>query len=189
MADLVRVIDGQTIWPYSLSRLRFDEPSRSFSNNPSDRELAHYGCFRVRPTQSPSPDPAQEKVIEVMPIEADGAWVQQWQLVELSEAEKLAYYQATHPPRWLEFGAAVTAMAEINMLLGQALQAAPALAMALPVGLGKAADGDARVFLGAWQSARGAGLVNAELVSGLQMLATQYDLPADFVSGLAEVQQ
>jgi hypothetical protein len=52
------------------------------------------------------------------------------------------------------------------------------------VGLGKAADGDNRVFLGAWQNAKALGLVPAELVQGIQALAIQYDLPADFVGGL-----
>jgi hypothetical protein len=52
------------------------------------------------------------------------------------------------------------------------------------VGLGKAADGDSRVFLGAWQNAKALGLVPAELIEGIQMLATQYDLPAEFVGGL-----
>jgi hypothetical protein len=45
------------------------------------------------------------------------------------------------------------------------------------------------VFLSAWQTARGLGLISAELVAGLQMLATQYDLPPEFVAGLAGPQQ
>lgn len=187
MSNLIRVLDSQTVWPYSLGQLRTDEPSRSFSNSPSDAELAEYGVFRVEPQPQPSYDPATEKVIEVHPIGADGVWQQAWEVVELSDAEKEAYYRATHPPRWLEFGQAVTAMAEINSMLGQALTAAPALAMALPVGLGKAADGDSRVFLSAWQSACAAGLASPELVTALQMLATQHDLPAEFVAGLGEV--
>jgi hypothetical protein len=53
--------------------------------------------------------------------------------------------------------------------------------------LGKAADGDSRVFLGAWQSATALGLVPAELVAGIQALAVACDLPAEFIAGL-EVQ-
>lgn len=189
MADLVRVKDGQTIWPYSLGQLRADEPSRSFSSSPSDAELAWYDCFRVKPTPQPAVDLAAEKVIEAQPIGQDGVWLQQWQVVELSDAEKEAHYRATHPPRWLEFGEAVQAQPAINALLGQALQSAPALAMALSVGLGKAADGDSRVFLAAWQTARGLGLVAPELVQSLQMLATGYDLPPEFIAGLGGPQQ
>lgn len=63
---------------------------------------------------------------------------------------------------------------------------APALAMALSVGLGKAADGDSRVFLSAWQTARGQGLVSSGLVEALQIMATAHDLPAEFVAGLGD---
>jgi hypothetical protein len=176
-------------WPYSLAQLRIDEPSRSFSASPSAAELAHYEVFRVQPQRQPAYDPATHKAVEVQPALVDGQWVQQWELVELTPEEAEAYYRATHPPRWVEFGNAVLADAGINTLLATALQQAPALAMALSVGLGKAADGDSRVFLSAWQTARGAGLVSAELVTGLQLTATQYDLPPEFIAGLAGPQQ
>jgi hypothetical protein len=55
----------------------------------------------------------------------------------------------------------------------------------LEVGLGQAANGDSRVFLQAWQSAKALGLVPAELVQGIQMLATAHDLPPEFVGGLS----
>jgi len=76
----------------------------------------------------------------------------------------------------------------INALIGAALQVAPALAMALSVGLGKAADGDSRVFMEAWTAARGAGLISAELIATLQAAGAQYHLPAEFIAALgAEV--
>lgn len=183
---MIRVLEGSTIWPYSLNQLRADEPSRSFSASPSDAELALYGVFRVQPQPQPAYDLAEQKVIETAPALVDGSWQQAWELVQLTDAEKEAYYRATHPPRWLEFGAAVQGMAVINTMLAAALEAAPALAMALSVGLGKAADGDSRVFLSAWQTARGQGLVSAGLVEALQIMATAHDLPAKFVAGLGD---
>ena len=185
MANLVRVKDEAVIWPYSLGRLRLDEPAQSFSWSPSDAELAYYNVFRVEPTDPPVADPAVEKVIQATPIEIDGKWTQQWELVPLSPEEQAAYHAATHPPRWLEFGQVVQASAEINALLGKALIDAPALAMALSVGLGKAADGDSRIFLAAWNSALGLGLINDELITLMQGAAQAHDLPAEFVAGLA----
>lgn len=181
---MIRVLEGQTIWPYSLFRLREDEPSRSFSFNPSDAELAHYGVFRLVPQPHPEHDPATHRVQEVHPVERDGIWLQEWELIPLTDDEREAYWRATNPPRWMEFGAAVQALPEINSMLGAALTAAPALAMAQAVGLGKAADGDSRVFLTAWSAARATGLVSAELVQALQQLAAAHDLPADFVAAL-----
>lgn len=183
---MIRVLEGSTIWPYSLSQLRADEPSRSFSASPSDAELAFYGVFRVQPQPQPAYDPAEQRVTEAAPALVDGSWQQAWELVELTDAERETYYRATHPPRWLEFGAAVQGMSAINTMLAAALEAAPALAMALSVGLGKAADGDSRVFLSAWQAARGQGLVSTGLVEALQLLATAHDLPAEFVAGLGD---
>lgn len=183
---MIRLIDGQVRWPYSLGQLRADEPSRSFSSSPSDAELAEYGVFRVQPTSQPAYDPSTHRVVEVQPVEVDGSWQQAWQLVELTPEEAEAHYRATHQPRWLEFGAVVQATPEINTMLGRALQEVPALAMALSVGLGKAADGDSRVFLSAWQAGRDAGLISAELVTQIQQLATAHDLPPEFVAGLGE---
>ena len=185
MANLVRVKDGAVIWPYSLGQLRLDEPAQSFSWAPSNAELAHYSCYRVQPSTPPVVDPAIEKVVQVTPIEIDGVWTQQWNVVALTTEEQTAYQSQQHPPRWLEFGRMVQSSPEINALLGQALQNAPALAMALSVGLGKAADGDARVFSGAWSAAMVAGLITPELIALTQDIATAHDLPAKFITSLA----
>jgi hypothetical protein len=119
----------------------------------------------------------------VEPVEDGGQWLQQWEVVELTPEEQEAYYRATHPPRWIEFWAALPS--DVDALLAAARAASPRLELGLGVGLGKAADGDSRVFLAAWQSAKALGLVPAELVQGIQMLATAHDLPAEFVGGLA----
>jgi len=90
----------------------------------------------------------------------------------------------TPEPRWVDFGAATMAMPEINVMLGAVLAAAPGLYGGLIVGLQQASQGDSRVFLTSWQSAYAMGLVNSELIATVQQLAADYDLPADFVSGL-----
>jgi len=185
MANLVRLKDGAVVWPYSLGQLRLEEPAQSFSWSPSDAELAYYGVYCVEPSDPPIADPAVEKVIQATPIKIDGKWVQQWELAPLTPEEQAAYHTATHPPRWLEFGQVVQTEPRINALLGKALVDAPALAMALSVGLGKAADGDSRIFLAAWNSALGLGLINAELITLMQGAAQAHDLPTAFVAGLA----
>lgn len=185
MSDLIRL--NPIRWPYSLAQLRIDEPTRSFSPAPSDREYAEFDCYRKQSQPQPSYDPATHKVVEVQPALVDGQWLQQWELVALTEAEAEAYYRATHPPQWIAFWAALPP--DVDTLLNAAQAASPRLALSLGVGLGKAADGDSRVFLGAWQSARSLGLISAELVTAVQMLATQHDLPAEFVAGLGQQQE
>ena len=85
--SMIRILDGSTVWPYSLSQLRADEPSRSFSNRPSAAELAIYGVFRVQATAAPEYDPATHRVVELPPVLTDGQWQQAWELVELTDAE------------------------------------------------------------------------------------------------------
>jgi hypothetical protein len=183
----LRIVDGQLVWPYSISRLRADEPSVSIWNNPGDVFLAQYGMFHPEATTAPEIDPAAEKVQQVEPIEQDGEWRQQWAVVALSEAEAADYYRATHPPRWLEFGAVVMALPAIKALLNGGIAAGETpLALGLAVGLGKAADGDSRVFMNTWHQACAAGLIPPELITNMQMLATAHDLPAEFIAGLAK---
>jgi hypothetical protein len=179
-SDLIRL--NPLRWPYSLQQLRTDEPSRSFSSSPSERELAHYGVFRVVPQEQPEFDPAVEKVQEVAPVETDGQWLQQWELIELTPEEQEAYYRANNPPRWIEFWTALPD--EVDELLEAAGAVKRRLEHGLSVGLGQAAQGDSRVFLGSWQQAKSLGLIPPELVAGVQGLAVALDLPAEFVGGL-----
>ena len=183
MSDLIRL--NPIRWPYSLGQLRIDEPSRSFSVAPSTAELAHYDVLRVAPQEQPEFDPAVERVQEAAPIEADGQWLQQWEVVDLTAEEQEAYYRATHPPRWIEFWDALPA--DVDDLLEAARAVKVRLELGLAVGFGQAVQGDSRSFLAAWQSARSLGLVPTELVTGIQALAVAYDLPAEFMAGL-EVQ-
>jgi len=141
--------------------------------------------FRVVPQEQPEFDPAVERVQEVAPIEDGGQWLQQWELVPLTEAEQEAYYRANNPPRWIEFWAALPA--DVDALLAAARAASQRLGASLEIGLGKAADGDSRVFLASWQQAKSLGLIPPELVAGVQALAVAFDLPAEFVHGLGDL--
>lgn len=179
----LRIINGQVVWPYSLNQLRQDEPTKSFSSSPSDRELEAFQFIYPEAAIAPDPDPAAEKVAEVQPLEINGQWVQQWEVVALTVDEAAAYYRATHPPRWIAFNEALPG--DVNTLLQHAQSLDHRLYGGLMVGLGKAADGDSRVFLGAWQKASAAGLIPPEMVAGLQSLAAAHDLPAEFIAGLA----
>jgi len=169
-------------WPYSVAQLRLDEPSRSISVSPRAEELAHYGVFRVTPQAQPEFDPAVERVQEVAPVEADGQWLQQWEAIELTPEEQEAVYRAHNPPRWIEFWAALPD--EVDELLEAAGAVKRRLEHGLSVGLGQAAQGDSRVFLGSWQQAKALGLIPPELVAGVQELAVAFDLPAEFIGGL-----
>ena len=88
-------------------------------------------------------------------------------------------------PRWVDFSAIVMSLPAINVMLGAVLQAAPGLYGGLVVGLQNASEGDSRVFLNSWNAAFAMGLLSAELITTVQEIAGEYDLPAAFIDALA----
>jgi len=104
-----------------------------------------------------------------------------------SQADAEAFFEINgqSTAQWVAFGAVLLADPSVNQMLGAALSAAPAVAMSISVGLGKAADGDSRVFMMSWAGAHGLGLISPELIAHVQSLAAAYDLPAEFITGLA----
>ena len=87
-------------------------------------------------------------------------------------------------PRWVEFSAAIMALPAINVMLGAVLQAAPGLYGGLVVGLQQASEGDSRVFLNSWHAAIAMALVSEELITTVQGVAAEYDLPQEFIDAL-----
>jgi hypothetical protein len=48
-----------------------------------------------------------------------------------------------------------------------------------------ASEGDSRVFLNSWNAAYAMGLLSAELITTVQEIAGEYDLPESFIEALA----
>ena len=88
-------------------------------------------------------------------------------------------------PRWVDFSAAIMAMPAINVMLGAVLQAAPGLYGGLVVGLQNASEGDSRVFVNSWTASYAMGLLSAELITTVQGVAGEFDLPQEFIGALA----
>jgi hypothetical protein len=88
-------------------------------------------------------------------------------------------------PRWVDFSAAIMAMPAVNVMLGAVLQAAPGLYGGLVVGLQNASEGDSRVFLNSWHAAIAMMLVSEELITTVQQIAGEYDLPQEFIDALS----
>lgn len=82
----VRLINGVPT-AYSLSQLRADFANTSFPAEPSDELLAAYSVYPLTETARPNYDPLTEKPTETTPVEVDGVWTQQWQVVALTEDE------------------------------------------------------------------------------------------------------
>ena len=105
----------------------------------------------------------------------DAVWVNgQWEIPE-----------PVIVPRWVDFSSAIMALPAANLMLGAVLQAAPGLYGGLVVGLQNASEGDSRVFLNSWNAAYAMELISPALITTVQELATEYDLPETFIDSLA----
>ena len=109
---------------------------------------------------------------------ADAVWGNgQWEIPELVIV-----------PCWVDFSAAIMGLPVINIMLGTVLQAAPGLYGGLVVGLQNASEGDSRVFLNSWNAAYELGLLPTDLISTVQEIAAQYELPVEFIDALSPVE-
>ena len=87
-------------------------------------------------------------------------------------------------PRWVDFSAVIMALPSVNLMLGEVVQNAPGLYGGLVVGLQNASEGDSRVFLNSWNAAYTMGLISPELITTIQEIAGEYDLPEAFIVAL-----
>jgi hypothetical protein len=88
-------------------------------------------------------------------------------------------------PRWVDFSGVIMALPSVNLMLGVVLQNAPGLYGGLVVGLQNASEGDSRVFLNSWNAAYTMGLISPELITTVQEIAGEYDLPEGFIAALS----
>lgn len=90
------LISGQSVvsFPYDPARLMRDNPHVSFSFPMSDEELLEWNVVRVK-EEYPAPivDPATQRCDLGEPKLVDGEWVRNWEIKDLSEAEKAEAFE------------------------------------------------------------------------------------------------
>ena len=76
----VKVNNGQAeIYPYTIGKLRQDNPNTSFPKRLSDELLAEYDLYRVDSSPQPEYDDKTQRVAQdSMPTLIDGKWVIGW---------------------------------------------------------------------------------------------------------------
>jgi hypothetical protein len=146
------------------------------STDPADDWLAEHNAVRIRSDLPHNPE--THYLRRTAPYLLDG------EVFNMEVVEREPEPEPVPEPQWIAFGDAVMADPGVNLMLGAALQNAPGLYGGLTVGLGKAADGDSRVFTRAWAAALAVGLVTPKLAAHVQALAEPFDLPAEFIEGL-----
>jgi hypothetical protein len=72
--------DKEPVYPYTLTVLKGSNPETSFPTDMTNFDASDWHCY---PVQDTTPPEAQGKVAHrITPIFVDGAWIEQWELVE-----------------------------------------------------------------------------------------------------------
>ena len=81
---------GSTVieYPYSIEKLRSDNPETSFPSVMSEEELSSWGVYAVTEELTPAINEATEQLEQTAPIFSNGVWSAGWIVVEASESEK-----------------------------------------------------------------------------------------------------
>lgn len=84
---MLKIIDNQIIYPYSIAQLRKDNPQVSFPKEMPEERLAEWNVFPVKSSEIPEYDEETHTVEEGEPELVEGEWTQVWNVRELTEDE------------------------------------------------------------------------------------------------------
>lgn len=84
---MLKIIDNQITYPYSIRQLRRDNPQVSFPREMPDERLADWGVYRVAKVEQPVYDPETQALEEGQPVQVEGIWTQVWNVRSLTPEE------------------------------------------------------------------------------------------------------
>ena len=92
----VKTQNGQVDqFPYTIGKLRQDNPNTSFPRRIPADILASYNVHEVEVKTAPAVDEKNYNVVRSeTPVEVSGKWVLQWSVVEKTAEEKQQYYDS-----------------------------------------------------------------------------------------------
>jgi hypothetical protein len=161
---------------YDLETAQIRDYPRA-DDEPVEQLDPRYVVLRVVREAAPEPGPGQQ-VSQTRTVDLEALeWRWGWEVVDLPAPVPAA--------DWRSFKRVLLGHPAINALLGGGMTTAPAAAISLPATLLAAAGGgDVDDFRAAWLSLRRLGLVSAELLMEVRMLAISLHLPDAFVAAL-----
>jgi hypothetical protein len=176
-AKMIRLVNENNIYPYTVDQFRTDEPHLSISNFPHETELESYRnehppilVYPVKNTEMPEYNHSTHYIKEGDPILVDGEWNQTWILLELPP-----------PPDWKTFKTVVMENPVLNEAIANAIPLVTSAALAIPAALMKAEEGKLDDLEKCWDDIRAVSPVENEVINELIQLATLCNLPASFI--------
>jgi hypothetical protein len=89
----VKIVDNAvSVWPYSIGKLKADNPSVSFPKIITDELLASYGVYEVSNDDPPDHNERTQKVqLNSQPSGSGSSWSVGWTVVDKTSAEIAEY--------------------------------------------------------------------------------------------------
>lgn len=81
----LRIVNNETTYPYSLEKLREDNPRTSFPSEITEEVMNDYNIYEVR--QTPKPNNHTKNISEGTPILVEGVYYQNWIQTDASQTE------------------------------------------------------------------------------------------------------
>ena len=83
----IRVIGGNTTYPFQPASLVALYPNTSFPHPITGVDLSTYGVFPVTEVAPPAFNPLTHRQVEDTPAEVNGVWTQQWNTIALNPTQ------------------------------------------------------------------------------------------------------
>jgi hypothetical protein len=80
--------------PYTIGQLRRDNPQTSFPKDIPDEMLASYDVYPVKRTPAPAYNELTQLIRVLDPVEIDGVWTQQWEVMDLPVDQQIENLKA-----------------------------------------------------------------------------------------------
>lgn len=105
-------------WPVAVQRIRFEHKSVSFPSDMSSVDVRPYGFAPFKYSDPQKYDSQWQEAREITPVEVDGVFVQQWEIVEKYTAEEKEVLIAQQAAQ-AELSAAASVRSQRDALLAQ----------------------------------------------------------------------
>ena len=81
----LRIVNNETTYPYSLEKLKEDNPRASFPSEMTELVMNEFNIYEVR--QTAKPNDYTKNISEGTPILVEGVYYQNWEQTNASESE------------------------------------------------------------------------------------------------------
>lgn len=81
----LRIINNEIVYPYSLKKLKEDNPKTSFPSEITEDIMREFDMFEVR--QTPKPNDYTKTISEETPLLVEGVYYQNWVITNSTQSE------------------------------------------------------------------------------------------------------